>query len=1086
MNDLVSKFGKHWILGLWILAGLGAAFWGVPRVHAQASPPPSSYQPVLDRLQSMTVVPLEEWRVHSADLSHPEDPNLDDSGWKTVKGATSYHWARTHPVEIPGPAWFRREIEIPKLTGGLDITGARLRLQFGVGSAGNFNYRLRVFFNGNMVAQQDQDTSEPILITEKAQPGQKVVAAIGMITPPDTLNFGGAALLVDFPARGVNDPYTVLFQIRAAEAMLAAFPAAKVEHGSELDAAAKAIDFPALDRGDQQAFQASLQAANDKLQPVGQWMKQYQVFAVANSHIDMAWLWPWTETVEVVRNTFGTALQLMREYPDFIYAHSSAQTYVWMEEKYPDMFKDIQQRVKEGRWEIVGGMWVEPDLNMPSGESLARQILIGKRYFEQKFGVDVRIGWNPDSFGYNWQLPQIYKRSGLDYFITQKMEWNDTTKFPHKLFWWQSPDGSKVLTYFPHDYVNTFDPDRIASDVAEWSPQTGFPGILHMYGMGDHGGGATRTMLDDALRLQNPKLAFPTIKFTTAQSFFDALEKDTNLKIPTWNNEMYFEFHRGVMTTQSETKKEIRSSEELLLNAEKFSSMATLYGLAYPQQELEDAWKKVLFDQFHDIMPGSGIAVNYLDAKRDLGVVTLVGSKALGEAQERLAAHVDTRGAGVPVVVFNSLNWSRTDPVEATVEFPGPVKNVEVRDTRGKTLISTVVSRDNSDHTVTVRFLATDVPPLGYEVVHVVEAGKSPKPKSTLQAGADSIENEFVRVKADPKTGCITSLFDKKANREALAPGACGNQLQAFRDKPKQWDAWNIDADFENQKWDLAQPQEANWVETAPDRAVIHLKQKFQNSTFTQDVVLYPGVPRVDVNTKADWHEKHILIKAAFPVSVQSDFATYEIPYGSIKRPTTRNTPAEKAMFEVPAFQWGDLSGSAHGFSLLNASKYGYDAKGNVIRLSLLRAPDWPDPHADDGYHEFTYSLYPHPGDWKQGGTERQAYQLNYPLLAISATSHEGSLPISHSFVKLDALNVILTGIKKAEDGDGIVFHFYEFDGQESQVRLELPAAASRAAETNLVEKEENSLTLADSGKTVGVSIHPYEIKAVEVWFEKH
>jgi alpha-mannosidase len=318
-----------------------------------------------------------------------------------------------------------------------------------------------------------------------------------------------------------------------------------------------------------------------------------------------------------------------------------------------------------------------------------------------------------------------------------------------------------------------------------------------------------------------------------------------------------------------------------------------------------------------------------------------------------------------------------------------------------------------------------------------------------------------------------------------LAPGACGNLLQAFRDKPRQWDAWNIDWDFEKVKWDLTDAQEVKLVESTPARAVIRVKKQFQNSSFVQDICMYPGVPRVDVNMQADWHEKHILLKVGFPVSVESDFATFEIPYGTIRRPTTRNTPAEKAKFEVPAQRWADLSDSAHGFSLLNASKYGYDAQGNLLRLSLLRSPTWPDPHADEGFHEFTYALYPHAGDWKQGGTERQGFQLNYPLLAVVTENHLGTLPSAHSFLNVEPSSVILTALKKAEADEALVLRFYEFAGEASQVHVHLPAPASRAAETNLMEKEEHDLALDADGTEVTVPTNPYEIKSVKVWLQK-
>jgi alpha-mannosidase len=625
--------------------------------------------------------------------------------------------------------------------------------------------------------------------------------------------------------------------------------------------------------------------------------------------------------------------------------------------------------------------------------------------------------------------------------------------------------------------------------VAEYVPKTGLPEILHLYGIGDHGGGPTRTMLDSATRWQSRPNTFPKLTFGTAQSFFDDVEKNlAHLNIPVWNNELYFQYHRGVMTTQSETKKRIRQSEELLLNAEKFSSLAMLYGLPYPQEELNNDWKKVLFDQFHDIMPGSGIAINYVDAARDQAVVGLSGNKILSSALETLTARICTEGEGIPVVVFNPLGWKRTEVVEVEVQFPSrfaPETGIEVYQSPRSVLPSSIISRDDTTHTVKVRFLARDVPWMGYAVFHLVPAAQPSSARTTLKASAEGMENEFVSLKVDPKTGCITSLLEVGLGQEALAPGACGNLLQTFVDKPKEYDAWNIDANFEDQKWDLKDAEEVKLIENTPVRAVIRVRKKFQNSTFVQDICMYPGVPRVDVNMQADWHEKHILLKVAFPVSVQSNYATYEIPYGNIQRPTTRNTPEEKAMFEVPALRWGDLSDSSHGFSLLNASKYGYDAKGNVIRLSLLRSPAWPDPHADEGFHEFNYALYPHPGDWKAAETERRAFELNYPLIPVTACPHPGVLPPGRPLVWIAPDNVILTAVKKAEDSDALVFRLFEFEGKAGELHLRFPEAATQAAQVNLMEKQDAPLPLQNGGKDIILTVHPYEIVTVKAWFGK-
>ena len=1061
-----------------LMVALFAMLFYLPTARAQdEGQQKNPYQGELSRLHAMFAQPLADWKAHPDNLAHGEDPSLNDADWSPVR--ISEQWGS-------GPVWFRRWVEIPQSMGKYNIRGARVRLDLSVSAEGSS--QVRVFFNGSLAEMADEDTQQPILLTGKAEPGNKILVAINVPAATGPARLENAQLLVEYPA-GRPDPALLYEEIRSAQAMIAGIFPGPSETSKRLDGVVHAIDFASLDRGDQQAFENSLRAAQEKLQPLADWAKQYTIRAVANSHIDMAWLWPWTETVEVVRNTFGTVLQLMRQYPGFIYAQSAAQDYVWMEEKYPELFKEIQQRVKEGRWEIVGGMWVEPDLNMPCGESLVRQILVGKRYFQQKFGVEVRIGWNPDSFGYNWQLPQIYKRSGLDYFITQKMSWNDTTKFPYKLFWWESPDGSRILTYFPHDYVNDIDPVRISQDVAEYVPKTGLHEILHLYGIGDHGGGPTRSMLDSARRWQDRPNSFLKLTFGTAQSFFDDVEKKlAYLSVPVWDNELYFQYHRGVMTTQSETKKRIRQSEELLLNAEKFSSLAFLHGLPYPQEELNNDWKKVLFDQFHDIMPGSGIAINYVDAARDQAEVGLSGNKILSASLKTLTAPVNTEGGGIPVVLFNPLSWARTDVTEVEAQFPSsfsPESGIEVRDSSGTALPSSVISRDDRTHTMKIRFLAKSVPAMGYAVFHLAPVAPAATAGSTLKAGAEGMENEFVSLKVDPTTGCITSLIDKRDGQEVLAPGACGNLLQTFVDKPKDYDAWNIDANFEDQKWDLKNAEEVKLIENTPVRTVIRVRKKFQNSTFVQDICMYPGVPRVDVNMQADWHEKHILLKVAFPVSVQSNYATYEIPYGNIQRPTTRNTPEEKAMFEVPALRWGDLSDTSHGFSLLNASKYGYDAKGNVIRLSLLRSPADPDPHADEGFHEFTYALYPHAGDWKAAETERRALELNYPLIPVTTSPHQGVLPPSHSLVQIEPGNVILTAVKKAEDSDALVFRFFEFEGKIGKVHLYFPEAASQAAQVNLMEKRDAPLSLQDGGKETTLTVHPHEIVTVKAWFGK-
>jgi alpha-mannosidase len=1064
---------------------------------SQTSAGTDPYKSSLDRLRALTVQGETEWQFH-ADVPHPEDPGLNDSDWGrfTVKNVSGPGGKNPSEEHWTGTRVFRRWIQIPEKMNGYATAGSRVMLDLRFGSPNGL--MITVFSNETIVYRGSDDDILPVLLTQSAQPGQKFLVAARVVGGDDVQSeFFHSEIMIE-PPHTRPDPSFLRTEIISVRPIINAYEDGKAQRQAQLDATVKAIDFSPLDHGDQAGFDASLKAAHAKLEILKPWLQQFNVRIVGNSHIDMAWLWPWTETVEVVRNTFQSVLDLMREYPDFKFTMSPARTYEWMQEKYPDLFKQIEQRVKEGRWEVIGGMWVEPDLNMPDGESLVRQILVGKRYFQKNFGVDVKIGWNPDSFGYNYQLPQIYKKSGMDYFVTQKLMWaHEFTTFPYKYFWWQAPDGSRLLTYFPHDYADGIDAEPMGSQIATWMPSIygktipDKPEMMHLYGVGDHGGGPTRIMLDHADQLRSPDAVFPKLEFSFARDFFADMEKKLpNMQVPTWDGELYFQYHRGVFTTQAETKRRIRRAEELVLNSEKFSSLASLYGRAYPQEGMERNWKNLLFDHFHDIMPGSGIAVNYLDAKRNLENVDRIANDFTMDSLREIAAHVNTQGNGIPVMIFNSLSWPRTDVTEAEVQLPEPARQIEAVDSAGKPAEAQLLSLDTQTHRA--RFLLlTNTPSLGYQTYFVRAATSASPAHSSLKASADTLENEFIRVKVDPQTGCMTSLFDKRSGTESLAPAetdtggpktsTCGNLLQTFVDKPQKWDAWNIDADFEKQHWDLDKADEVKLLESGPLRAIIEVKNHFQNSTFVRDITLYAGVPRVDVKMQVEWHEKHILLKVAFPLNAHSDKATYEIPFGSVERRTTRNTPAEQAQFEVPAQRWADISDSKHGFSLLNDCKYGYDAKGNVLRLSLLRSPEWPDPHADEGHHEFTYSLYPHGGGWKDALTIRRGYELNYKLISLPFGKHQGTLAAKHSFLQAQPDNVIVTAVKKAEDDNALVFRFYEWAGKDGEVKLQLPPGAQSASETDLMERPIANLPVENAAVTLRTK--PYEIKTIKVQY---
>ncbi len=1069
----------------------------------------------LHTLETLNALPAGEWRFHAGDLPHGESPTLDDSGW---------------PVVAPGAkapqdaVWYRRVIEVPKTLHGYDITGARVWFQFRAGANGPMPEI--IYFNGRRVALGDD--LESIVLFEPAKPGDKVLVAVKLLRTVDEKTFSGVNMRVemDREAAGASarpSPEDIRVQCITAANLLPALPTPRRDLLPKVEDAVAAIDMKALGAGDQRGFDASLRRSQEILATLQPELSKVTIDLAGNAHIDAAWLWPRTETVDVVKRTFTTALQLMDEYPDYTFTQSAAQYTEWMAEKYPKLNDQIRDRVKQGRWEIVGGMWVEPDLNLPDGESLVRQLLVGQRYFKQQYGVTARIGWNPDSFGYNWQLPQIYKRSGMDYFVTQKMHWNDTNVLPFRLFWWESPDGSKVLTYFPTDYVHdNVNPTRVSADFAESAERNpGTTEMLDLYGIGDHGGGPTRAMLDQAdhwIGAGKPgsKEVAPTMRYHTAQSYFSDVEGKLNAEsptwdydriakgytapaagsagqvgVPTWKDELYFEYHRGIFTTQAAHKRNMRASEVATLNAEKLASFAWLNGRAYPGDELTENWKKITFNQFHDLAAGSGIGVIYKDAQRDYTEVFQSDREIADASLKTLAAAIDTRAKGdAPLLVFNPMGWARSETVKISVQLPEAAEGVRILDAHEKPVLSQVISGDAATHQFEVMARVSDVPALGYTVLHS-ERGKIQSVTDSAtdlrvedQPAAFVLTNAHLKVAIDRKNGCITSLMsvgaDRKSSVESLAPGACGNQLQTFKDTPSNYDAWNIDPGTLDHMTPIEAADSVTILDRGPLRATVRVARSWQASKFVQDISLDAGADAVGVANDVDWHETHVLLKAAFSLAASGPKATYEIPYGSIERPTTRNNSWEKAQFEVPAMRWADLGDAQHGLSVLNDSKYGYDAEGNTLRITLLRSPTWPDPDADRGRQRFRYAIYPHAGGWKQAQTVRRGYELNYPLTVEQVSAHSGSLPAEHSWGAVENANVTLTAVKKAEDADGLVFRMYEWAGTASEVKLRVPPGASFATGSNLMEKTEGE-NLPMSGEVVTVPIKPYEILTVRV-----
>jgi alpha-mannosidase len=1045
---------------------------------------------VVEELDFLSSGSINNWK-YSTDLSvDPTKPGFDDARWTNLK---------LDERIFPDSCWIRKEIILPERILGKTISG---KMKFLV-SVDDYGY---LWIDG--VSKGYFPWDGEFVLTENAHPGQKITVAIRAINTGGPLRLIRAQIQSDGSAGLRKTIEDFSFSIRVGQKLLSfdtyqsnarvkvdpktdkstIDPAEKRRLNDLLQSAVLRLDLEALRIGAVEKFIASLNAIRAELKPVGAFAKRFTLYFDSNAHIDAAWLWRDKETIEVCKNTFASVFNMMNQRPDFTYTQSAAAYYDWMEQLYPDLFTQIQKRVKDGRWEIVGGMWVEPDCNLPSGESWARHLLYAKRYFQKKFGVDVKIGWNPDSFGYNWNMPLFYSAAGIDAFITQKIGWNETNVFPYRVFWWDSPDGSRILSYFPFDYVNEIsNPYQLVDWMRQFEANTGFTKMMILFGVGDHGGGPSLAMLERIDRLAQLDI-YPTIEHGTTTRYLDWLKGQNLSAIPVWNDELYLEYHQGTFTTQANAKKENRAGEILLTNAERFSTVATLAGRPYDGQALETAWRSVLFNQFHDILPGSGIRENYIDAAEKYADATAIGSHELQSSLQVIAKRVNTSSIkkGETIVVFNPLGWERTDIVSMAL----PVDNnseYAVFGMDGKEIASQLVSRDRYDNTLL--FIAQQIPSMGYKTFELRRV-KSTMPRTTLAASGSLLENSLYKIVLDDTSGWMKSLVDKRTGKELLS--GPGNELQLLEDKPAAWDAWNVGLTGVRFPSTF---RKIEVVEHGPIRVTLrvtrdYLKpgtkkdfptEDFPSSFFTQDITLYDGLDRIDFSTNIDWWEDKTMVKVAFPLTVQDTVATYEIPFGTIQRSTQMRDSWEKAKVEVPAQNWADVSTAGYGVSLLNNSKYGYDIKGNTMRLSLLRSPKWPDPTADRGKHAIAYALLPHAGSWKEANIIRRGYEFNNPLIASREPAHKGPFGPAQSFVSLAPANVVLSTVKKAEDGDAWIVQWFEFAGQETNASLTLPGKPKKVVMTNFLEKDGESVPV--KGNVVSVVTKKNSVVTLKVTF---
>ena len=880
-------------------------------------------------------------------------------GWRDFKTGDLWGGRDAH-------GWFKCTVEVPERFAGQTIALNLKTFEEGWDAT---NPQFILYVNGEQIQGVDINHRE-IILTHNAVAGEKyeidLHAYAGMLA--DKLaTLSGNLVVIDMASRelywNLKVPVDVCKELEKEDKN-------RVDMITVLNEAVNLID---LRRPKSEMYDESVKKANDFLNDkfYGELCGHEDVIAtcVGHTHIDVAWLWTVAQTREKVARSFSTVLKLMEEYPEYIFMSSQPQLYKMLKEDHPKIYEKVKEKIEEGVWEPEGAMWLESDCNVTSGESLVRQIMHGKRFFKDEFNVDSKILWLPDVFGYSAALPQILKKSDVDYFMTTKIAWNQFNKIPHDTFMWKGIDGTEVLTHFitttgpgqeRESHFTTYNghiqPDAVMGAWRRYQDKNLNNDVLISFGWGDGGGGATLEMLENARRLSKGIPGAPKVKMGTSLDYFKRLEekvKDNN-KLAKWNGELYLEYHRGTYTSMARNKRDNRKCENMYTAAEKLNSLAMLEGKAYPQENINNSWETVLLNQFHDIIPGSSIKEVYDVTEVEYKELIENADSMINETKGFIASKINLDNRSV--IVNNTLGFERSDI--ATFEIPVGINNVAVIDEDGNKLVCQKIEGNKAI------FFAKGVPANGYKSYAIVEADDVNT--EVVKLTTTEAENKFVKIKFDEK-GQIVSFIHKDQNRELLKDGAIGNEIQAFEDKPMCFDNWDIDIYYKEKMWKIDDVQSIEVVEQGPVRSTLRVERKFLESTIVQNIHIYNDIERVDFETVIDWKERDVLVKTAFPVEINASEATYEIQYGNVTRPTHNNTSWEVAAFEVCGHKWADLSEGDFGVSLLNNCKYGHDIKDGNMRLTLLKSTCDPNPDADKEVHHLTYSIYSHNGDWKEG-----------------------------------------------------------------------------------------------------------------------
>lgn len=987
-------------------------------------------------------------------------------GWHTL--SVGEHWSGRDKY-----LWLHKEIEIPISWKSKKVLGI---FDYGnTGAGNNSGFESMLYLNGEPYQGVDMNHKE--VFFDNSLCGSTVNLTFrlwsgleggGIPTPQEhRINRGDLACLDEKTDHFYYMGMMILDTIRN----LKDEDIIKHQLRSALDEACYFIDwsYPGSDE-----FYESVRKAEDLLNERIESMDKksmIQVKCVGHTHIDVAWLWRLKHTREKISRSFSTVMRLMELYPEYIFLQTQPQLYEYIKEDFPKIYEKIKEKAASGQWEVDGGMWVEADCNLTSGESLVRQILIGSKFMKDEFGKDPEYLWLPDVFGYSWALPQILKKSGIEMFMTTKISWNQYNRMPHDTFKWKGIDGSEILTHFittpetwsePGSWFYTYNgqltPKTVKGVWDAYSEKEMNQELLISYGYGDGGGGVNRDTLEQR-RCIDKIPGLPNLKTSKASDYFNDLKdtvRETKEYVNTWDGELYLEYHRGTYTSQAHNKRMNRKMELLYRHTEWMAVMKGILkgSLTYASQErLTEGWKHIMTDQFHDIIPGSSIHEVYEDSKKDYEFIEAIAREVEGEFLKEAGVEADNI-----YTILNTSGWNKGE----LATIPDNRLGIYV-DAMGNPLLSQI----DGDSTCVA---LPNVPAMGKESILFVE-GESTVAEPRFTVNDREIETPFYSINLN-QFGQITRLFDKGFCREVLPKGERANVLLMFEDKPLGNDAWDIDIFYSQKKREITDLVKFEIISCGALKLAIHMEWKYMSSTVSQDMVLYSNNRRIDFETKVDYHEKHQLMKAAFPVDVRTTYATYDIQYGNVRRPNHWNTSWDQARFETVAHKWVDLSDRNYGVSLLNDCKYGHDIKDNVIRISLLKAATHPDHLQDQGEHVFTYSLLPHGGDFIEGRTVQEAFALNEPMIVI-----KGDIELGYdSFLSFNNDQVELDAIKKSEDGKYIVIRFHEFAGAKQNVEVNPGFDFETWVEADLRERAIGEVCC--NGK-ISMELNPYEIKTI-------